>query len=205
MLPDAPLAEPVEGAPSADVPHVASSSLASDSPATVKRRLRLIGLQMNGGLPGGSSLSLVIRPLKWVRADAGVGYNGFSLGAQGGITVIPFHWAVVPTLRLEAGRFFRSDVNSKVSDMVDDVPAYLRPALSGFGYDYATTQLGLEFGSQRSFVFFLRAGLGWIRADFGDGTALRGEDSGNVEYDVSGLSVRASGPTANLGFLVYFW
>jgi hypothetical protein len=168
-------------------------------------RLKLLGLQLDGGVPDGGVVSLVVRPLKWVRADVGFAYNYLSAGARGGVTLVPFHWAVVPTLRLEGGRFFKSNVNDKVKKFADDVPAYLQPALDGFGYDYASAQLGLEFGSQRSFVFFVRAGLAWMRADFGDGRNLRDEDNPNTELDVSGLSVRASGPTASLGFLFYVW
>jgi hypothetical protein len=168
-------------------------------------RLRLLGVQLDAGVPDGGVVSLVVRPVKWVRADAGLAYNYLSLGARGGVTIVPFHWAIVPTLRLEGGRFFKADVNAKVRKYADDVPAYLQPALDGFGYDYASAQLGLEFGSQRGFVFFVRGGLAWIRADFGDGRNLRDDGSPNTEVDVSGLSIRASGPTASLGFLFYVW
>ena len=65
--------------------------------------------------------------------------------------------------------------------------------------------LGLEFGSQNSFVFFLRAGLTWLRADFGDGSRLTDESSPDTEVSVRGLSARASGPAAGLGFLFYVW
>jgi hypothetical protein len=185
----------VEGAPDA------APSLAPAAP-----RLKLLGLQLDGGFPDGGVVSLVVRPLKWVRADAGLAYNYLSFGARGGVTLVPFHWAIVPTLRLEGGRYFRSNVNSKVRSFADDVPTYLQPALDGFGYDYASAQLGLEFGSQRGFVFFVRGGLAWVRADFGDGRGLREEGSTDgTELDVSGLSVRASGPTASLGFLFYIW
>jgi hypothetical protein len=179
-----------------------SSSIADHVPSS---RLKLFGLQLDGGVPDGGVVSLLVRPVKWVRADAGFAYNYFSMGARGGLTLVPFHWAVVPTLRVEGGRFFRSDVTSKAERFASDLPTYMKPALEGFGYDYASAQLGLEFGSQKSFVFFVRGGLAWVKADFGDGRALRDDSSPNTEIDVSGLSASASGPTASLGFLFYVW
>lgn len=168
-------------------------------------RLPLLGVMLTGGIPDGGVVSLVVRPRKWVRVDGGLAYNALSLGAQGGVTFVPFHWGLVPTLRVEGGRFFRSDVNEKVSRWAGDVPTYLRPALEGFGYDYASAQLGLEVGSQGRFVFFLRGGLAWVRSEFGDGRALQDEDSPGTELDVKGLRVSATGPTASLGFLFYVW
>jgi hypothetical protein len=182
------------------------ASQVTTTPVTApSQRLKLLGLQLDGGVPDGGVVSLVVRPLKWVRADAGFAYNYLSTGARGGITLVPFHWAVVPTLRLEAGRFFKSNVNGKVARFADDLPTYMKPALDAFGYDYASAQVGLEFGSQRSFVFFVRGGLAWLKADFGDGRNLRDGSNPNTEVDVTGLSARASGPTASLGFLFYVW
>jgi hypothetical protein len=200
------------------LPALTALALAAATPATLpapapaplelsapSSRLKLLGLQLDGGVPDGGVVSLVVRPIKWVRADAGFAYNYFSMGARGGLTVVPFHWAIVPTLRVEAGRFFKSDVNDKVARFASDIPTYMKPALDGFGYDYASAQVGLEFGSQRSFVFFVRGGLAWLKADFGDGRNLRDDSSPDTELDVSGLSVTASGPTASLGFLFYVW
>ena len=168
-------------------------------------RLKLLGVQLDAGVPGGGVASVVVRPIKWVRADAGFAYNYFSNGARGGITVVPFHWAVVPTLRLEAGRFFESDVSDKVESFGDELPTFVKPAFKKFGYDYASAQLGLEFGSQRHFVFFVRGGLTWLKADFGDGADVFDEDEPDTRFDVTGLSAKASGPTASLGFLFYVW
>jgi hypothetical protein len=165
-------------------------------------RLKLLGLQLDAGAPDGGVVSLVVRPVKWVRADAGFAYNYLGMGARGGLTVVPFHWAIVPTLRVEAGRFFKSDVNEKLERFASDIPTYMKPALDSFGYDYASAQVGLEFGSQRSFVFFVRGGLAWLKADFGDANGI---EDGSTEVDVTGLSAHASGPTASLGFLFYVW
>lgn len=186
--------------PAPTAPHAPPTALSAPSP-----RLKLLGLQLDAGVPDGGVVSLVVRPLKWVRADAGFAYNYLSNGARGGLTLVPFHWAIVPTLRVEAGRFFKSDVNAKVARFASDIPTYMKPALDGFGYDYASAQLGLEFGSQRSFVFFVRGGLAWMKADFGDGRNLKDDSNPNTEIDVSGLSASASGPTASLGFLFYVW
>ena len=96
-----------------------ASQLTTTPVAAPSQLLKLLGLQLDGGVPDGGVVSLVVRPLKWVRADAGLAYNYLSTGARGGITLVPFHWAVVPTLRLEAGRFFKSNVNGKVARVVE--------------------------------------------------------------------------------------
>jgi hypothetical protein len=198
--------EPLAAAAPIAIPAGPGSAAAPlDAGARPAPRLRLLGLQLNGGVPDGGVVSLVVRPLRWVRLDAGLAYNYLNLGAQGGVTLVPFHWAIVPTLRLEAGRFFRSNVGAKVARFADDVPAYLQPMLDGFGYDHASAQLGLEIGSQRSFVFYVRGGIAWVRGAFGDGRGLRDEGSPNTEVDVTGLTVTATGPTVNLGFLFYVW
>lgn len=167
------------------------------------QRLKLLGLMASAGAPDGGVVSLVARPVKWVRADAGWAYNYFNQGAQAGLTLVPFHWAIVPTLRGEVGRFFRSDVNAKARRF-GNVPTYMEPFLGNVGYDYASVQLGLEVGSQRSFLFFVRGGLAWLKGSLGDGTVQDSSTSG-AQVSIHGLTVRASGPTASLGFLFYVW
>lgn len=199
-VPALPEAAPAAPAAIPAVPVPEGAVAAEPSP-----RLRLLGLQLDAGVPDGGTVSLVARPLKWVRGDVGFAYNYLGYGARGGLTLVPFHWAIVPTLRVEAGRFFRNDVNAKVARFSSEVPAYMRPALDSFGYDFASAQLGLEFGSQNRFVFFLRGGLAWLKADFGDGSRLKDGSHPNTELDVKGLSAKVSGPTASLGVLFYVW
>jgi hypothetical protein len=179
--------------------------LAAGTAAAEGDRLPLLGLQFNGGLPQGGVASLLVRPVKPLRLDVGYAHNYLAQGIQGGVTLVPFHWAIVPTLRGEVGRFFKGDIGSKVSRFVDDVPDYLEPALNGFGYDYASAQLGLELGSQRSFVFFVRAGIAWVRFRGVSGTFQPDEGNPDIDVRVEDLKVRFSGPTANLGFLFYIW
>jgi hypothetical protein len=179
--------------------------LAAGTAAAEGDRLPLFGLQLNGGLPDGGVASLVFRPFKPTRFDVGYAHNYLGQGIQGGLTLVPFHFPIVPTLRGEVGRFFRSNVNSKVARFVDDVPDYLEPALSGFGYDYASAQLGLELGSHRSVVFFVRAGLAWVRFHGASGTFTPDDGGSDVQVEVKNLRLRGSGPTANLGFIFYIW
>jgi hypothetical protein len=203
--PDADLAAAVPAAivppPATAAPSAAPASPAI-APAPAPDRLKLLGLMASGGVPDGGVVSLVVRPVKWVRADAGYAYDYFNSGVQGGVTLVPFHWAIVPTLRGEAGRFFRTNVSSKVKRF-GEVPSYMEPFLGSVGYDYASVQLGLEMGSQRAFVFFLRGGLAWVKGSLGDG-AIEGS-SPSTQVSVNGLTLRASGPTASLGFLFYVW
>lgn len=196
--PDAPLgAAPAAAlAPLAVAPPAPAPSATLASP-----RLKLFGLQLHGGVPDGGVLSLVVRPVKWVRADAGFAYNYLGTGVQGGVTLVPFHWAVVPTLRLEGGRFFKTDVSGKLSGTFPDA---FDPALRKFGYDFWSAQAGLEFGSQRTFVFFLRGGVAWVRSGLAD---VRGyqPDGGSTTVDVESPKLSATIPTVNLGFIFYVW
>jgi hypothetical protein len=114
-------------------------------------------------------------------------------------TVLPFRAVVTPTFTLEAGKFFETDVSGRLSGTV---PSGLDPALQKFGYWYYGAQLGLELGPQRSWAFFFRGGLAWVRSSLGDVT---GQHVGNTTVDVSNPRVRATVPTANLGFLLYVW
>jgi hypothetical protein len=173
----------------------------SEPKAEEKPRLRLLGLSLGAGVPDGVVLSAVVRPVKWVRASAGLAHNALALGVQGSVTVVPFHWAVTPTFQFTAGKFFDADVTKYVDD--GDVPAAFLPPLEDFSYSFYSAQLGLEFGSQDGFTFFLRGGLAWVRSDL---AGVRYQADGtSTTIDVSNLDVSVTTPTVNLGFAYYFW
>jgi hypothetical protein len=162
-------------------------------------REKLLGAQLSAGAPEGFGFSAVVQPLGWLRGSVGFAHNVLAPGVNVSATVLPFHAKVTPTLTLEAGKFFEADVSGRVSGTV---PSGLEPAFQKFGYTYYAAQLGLELGSQRSFVFFLRGGLAWVRSDLAN---VSGVQEGNTIVDVSNPRVRATVPTANLGFLLYVW
>src|SRR2546428_225577 len=115
----------------------------------------IIGLGIDGGAPGGGGLTLLVRPLWWLRLNGGLAYNAIRLGDAGGISLSPADWAVTPTLNLDAGRYLSGDMTKfvTVSDPTE------RVLLSKTTYTFATAQLGLEFGSQRRFRVLFRGGV----------------------------------------------
>jgi hypothetical protein len=168
---------------------------------TAEEPLKLLGVQLTAGAPQGFGAAAVIRPLPWLRGSFGFAHNVLGPGIQGSLTAIPFRWSVAPSLTLEAGKFFETDVSD---DFSGTFPEAFDPALQKFGYEFYSAQLGLEFGSQRSFSFFVRGGLAWVRSGLDDVRNYRPSGS-NTTVDVSGLKLRATVPTVNLGFLLYVW
>ncbi|MGZ6124512.1 MAG: hypothetical protein ACXWLR_06105, partial [Myxococcales bacterium] len=112
-----------------------------------------IGLGFDGGAPGGGGLTLLVRPLWWLRLNAGLAYNVAGFGYRGGISLAPGQWAVTPTLNLDVGQYLSGDFNKMVTvtDPNATVQSAERALLSKATYRFATAQIGLEFGSQRRF------------------------------------------------------
>lgn len=157
------------------------------------------GLQLDAGVPSGGTLALVARPWKFLRVNGGVGYNAVGFGVKGGVALVPFHWAVVPTVSLEGGRFFPADA----SRLVGGSSSAARQILSDVGYDYLSADLGLELGSQDRFVFYLRAGLSQLHARVRNVNAAVQEANVGVRMTVADPAVSARLPAVRLGFLVY--
>ena len=153
------------------------------------------------GAPDGAVLSATYRPWYWLRLNGGLAWNYVSFGLQAGATLIPFHFAITPTLTGEVGYFFPGNLNARLSRWNPDIPPELKPLLDSFSYTYLSTQFGLEFGGADTFVFFIRGGLAWIFAPLGSTSST----SGATTYSVEDLRVRTAAPTVNLGFVVYIW
>ena len=156
------------------------------------------------GVPDGAVLSGVYRPLDWLRLSAGGSWNYFGLGVQGGVGVAPFHWGIDPTLNVELGHYFASDMGWVASSSAG-VPTELRPLLDHAGYSYANAQVGVEVGSARHLVFFVRAGLSYLWTTL-DGTATATRTSGGqtITLRITDPEFRATLPSLKLGFLYYF-
>ena len=141
----------------------------SPAPAPLARKRMLddepdptyVGIGIDGGAPGGGGFTLLVRPLWWLRLNAGLAYNVAGFGYRGGITLAPGAWAVTPTLNLDVGQYLSGDLNKLVTVNEPDVNVANaeRALLSKTTYRFATAQVGLEFGSQRRFSFYLRGGL----------------------------------------------
>jgi hypothetical protein len=158
------------------------------------------GLLLDAGVPGGVSLSVVYRPTSIVRLWAGPAWNYVAWGAQGGVALVPWHFVVSPVLSGEVGRFFGADV-SFLTRTGDAVPDGLRPLLESMTYTYAAAHLGLDFGSQRRFLFSLRAGLSYVAFDT-RGTATVSEGAGST-VTFSDPRIRGTLPSVKLG--LHYW
>jgi hypothetical protein len=131
---------------------------------------------------------------------AGIGYRG-------GISLAPCWCAVTPTLNIDAGHFASGDINKLVSYTNSDpnVQAAMRSLFSATNYTWATAQIGLEFGSQRWFNFYIRGGVQYIRHSFNgaDAAALAQSSVNTPDTTFSSkgdLKFDALLPTASLGF-----
>ena len=164
----------------------------------------IIGLGIDAGAPAGAGLTLLVRPLWWLRLNAGAAYNVGGFGFRGGITLSPGQWAITPTLNLDAGRYLSGDVNKFVT--VSDPNA--RALLGRATYTFATAQLGLEFGSQRWFSFYLRGGLTYVISTLSgaDLTALANGNLGSGATATLGdAKFSALAPCASLGFNIFVY
>jgi opacity protein-like surface antigen len=160
------------------------------------------GLLADGGVPGGAGLAGVFRPWQFLRVEGGVNWNYLSYGLRGGVTVIPFEWGITPTLHAEGGHFFAGDA----SRFTDSAGAKL--LLGHVPEDYLSASLGLEFGSQQRFVFFLRAGLSWVRTEASNiAQAIAADNPGSTTTvkSAGNVSILLQVPTVSAGFLLFLF
>lgn len=164
-----------------------------------------LGLQLDAGAPDGAGLGLLFRPWWWVRLNGGLAYDYLGLGVRGGVSLVPVHWAVTPSLNLDYGHYFSGDATRFSSNATPAEQDLLRHA----AYDFASAQLGLEFGSQRRFAFYVRGGIAYVTgsASASQGTALLAENlpSGYTGTANGDVTLRALIPCVSLGFLVYVY
>ena len=163
---------------------------------------RHFGLLVDGGVPGGAGVAGTFRPWQFLRVEGGLNWNYLSLGLRGGVTVIPFEWGVTPTLHLEGGHFFPGDASRFASG------AGAKLLLGHVPDDYLSASVGLEFGSQQSFVFFLRMGLSWIRTEAQNiAQAIAAENPGGTTTvkSAGNASMLVQAPTLSLGVLLFLF
>ncbi len=159
------------------------------------------GVLLDAGVPDGAGVSLVLRPWRFLRLHAGVTTNLFSAGVRGGVSLVPFHFWVTPTLTLEGGYIPAGDANGLARIATGD-ETFNTPALDKVSYGFANAQLGLEVGPPRRFTFYLRAGLSYLDGNLG---GLAGAlSSADPTVESKDLHLRLTMPSAKLGFIVYF-
>jgi hypothetical protein len=171
-------------------------------PPPVEAPLPKLGLRLGAGLPDGATANVVLRPLPYLRLQAGPAWNYLAFGLQAGAAITPFRWAVSPVLEASYGHFFGADLNK----VFKDVPAEVKPMVKDIGYDYLSGQVNLEFGSPRGYTFSLGLGLAYLWTDVkGTATVIRNQGTPDeATVTVSNPSFRAVIPSLRLGMLYYF-
>jgi hypothetical protein len=192
----ADLMSPLDDGPADELVTAASASPIVHHLATDDTHLRRYG----------TTASFVLRPIRPLRLDAGISYNGVSTGVRGGVTLVPFATWFTPTLSLDAGHYTDGDANP-LARMITGNPMFSSPALDQVGYNYADAQAGLELGRKR-FTFYLRAGITRVTGDVHDlGAVFNGDmptmTTGTVTFGVD-PSLTITALSARLGFVLYF-
>ena len=162
---------------------------------------RHYGLLVDGGVPGGAGLAGMFRPWRFLRLEGGLNWNYLSFGLRGGVTVIPFEWGLTPTLHLEGGHFFSGDASRFASG------GGAKVLLGHIPEDYLSASLGLEFGSQQRFVFFLRMGLCWIRTEAQNiKEAIAAQNPGTTGVKSAGnMPLLLQVPTVSVGVVLFLF
>src|SRR5215212_6807365 len=79
-----------------------------------------IGAMADVGLPDGATASIVVRPIRSLRAHAGVSHNMISLGERVGLTWVPLSWWASPTLSIEYGHYAEGNANPLARAVMGD-------------------------------------------------------------------------------------
>ncbi|HZH02608.1 MAG TPA: autotransporter outer membrane beta-barrel domain-containing protein [Myxococcaceae bacterium] len=179
---------------------VEQGASASPKPAPIGDAPTRWGLLLDAGIPDGIGLSAVYRPFRPFRFHGGLVTNTASYGLRAGVTYVPFYFAVSPSLTLEGGHLFEGDLSFLQAFGLSQEDA----ERSRFKYNFANAHVGLEMGSPRRFLFFLRAGLSYVDVTFTQFQSLLQSASGSQSVEAQPAHLRATGPSAKLGFVVYF-
>jgi hypothetical protein len=181
-----------------DVPAASATVRAMPSPKNP-----WIGAMADVGLPDGATLSIVYRPIRSIRAHAGLSHNLISLGERAGVTWSPLSWWASPTLSLEYGHYADGNANPLARAVIGDT-AFSSAVLDRVGYDYANAHLGVELG-RRWFTFYLHAGVSRINATVHNlGAETMAQSAGTTTISFSqDPRVQLWSASARIGFIVY--
>jgi hypothetical protein len=152
-----------------------------------KERNKWVGYTTSLGFPSVVQLGLSVRPgIQWAHVDVMANY-ALKLGYAGSITLDPIDFGIAPTLTAEFGHIARGSVpHAKGAEI---------------GWDYKSIMGGLEFGSRRSFRFFLRAGISWI--DVSARNINNVIDNSDIVVGDTTLKARITG-TFKIGYNYFF-
>lgn len=160
-----------------------------------------LGVAVGGGFPDLATASILFRPVDSVRVFGGPSWGYVGWGLQGGVVLVPWNTWISPTLSLEGGRLFRSDLAFLAKDE-GGVPAGIKPILRRVDYQYAALDLGLELGGPSSFAFSVRVGLAYVAVK-ANGTATYTNDDGTT-VSFTDPAFHGTLPSLKLGLQYWF-
>jgi hypothetical protein len=181
----------------------ASSGSEAPAPSDPADKLGL-GVMLDAGAPDGIGVSVVLRPIHWLRINGGVSTNTLSLGVRGGISLVPLSSIVSPSINLDVGHYFDTDYNDLV-DRLGGIPLQTHVPINSVGYNYAGASVGLEIGKPQSFSFYLHVGLAHGEMTIDDAEKLLQDVTGDPDITAKPLALRFTTPSVKLGFLLYLF
>ncbi len=162
------------------------------------------GLMLDVGAPDGVGVSAVLRPVRWLRINAGVTTNTLSLGVRGGISLVPLTAFITPSINLDLGHYFDANYNELV-DRFGGIPLQTTVPIDDVGFNYGGASLGLELGKPERFAVSLRVGLSRGGLVIEDADRLLKDVTGDPDVTAKPLSFRFTTPAVKLGFLLYLF
>lgn len=162
---------------------------------------RMFGAMFDLGVPDGTTLSGVYRPIDIARLHAGLGYNGVSPSLRIGGEYLPLGWG--PSIGLVYGHFFEGDANGLASMFGGKPSEEASKVLDSVGYSFFALRAGMEFGGDR-FTFFGRGGVTWISSTIHHlDQVMQPDAESNTSVSIAqDPTVKAFVPTLNLGMIV---
>jgi hypothetical protein len=191
-----PVREPV--LPLAMPPTLAAAPPPASPPS---RRQAWLGGAFETGLSGflpDTSLELVYRPVEFLKAFGGVGFNLIGPGVKGGVTLVNPYFIHL-SLTGELGHYFESDANKPfrlVTGGKSDIAS-----LKKVGYDFANALVGLEFGTR--FIFYFRGGFTFMKMQVHSFESTLKQQALPVSR-ASDPTISYKGPTFKTGFQLLF-
>ncbi len=170
-------------------------------PSPPSRRQAWLGAGLETGLSGflpDTNLHLIYRPVSFLKAFGGVGFNLIGPGVKVGVTLVnPY---VIPlSLTGEVGHYFESDANRPfkiITGQKSDIAS-----LKKVGYDFANALVGFDFGTR--FVFYFRGGFTFMKMRVNDFQTTLQQQKLPVSR-ASDPTVTYQGPTFKTGFQLLF-
>jgi hypothetical protein len=164
-------------------------------------RTKYFGIGLDLGISGilpDAGLLLAGRPVRPIHVQLGAGFNGIGYGIRGGLTLINPYFIPL-SLTWEGGHYFESDANRAVRWFSKDTQDVA--SLKRFSYDYMNLLAGIAL-ENRSYAFYLRAGVTWMRTTVKD-FQQSVNDVAHTNLVASDPKIRYRGPTLKLGMIFF--